>query len=62
MLSKILVSIMMLINVIFISFLVDNLIATLSFWILSGISIFYFLTKEISLPYLIETVVTDPPY
>ena len=47
MLSKILVLIMMLINVVFISFLVDNLIATLSFWILSGISIFYlFYEKE----------------
>ena len=47
MLSKILVLIMMLINVVFISFLVDNLIATLSFWTLSGISIFYlFYEKE----------------
>ncbi len=47
MLSKILVSIMMLINVVFISFLVDNLIAILSFWILSGISTFYlFYEKE----------------
>lgn len=41
MLSKILISIMMLISVIFVSFLVDNLIVTLCFLILSGMSIFY---------------------
>jgi hypothetical protein len=40
-LAKILTSIMMLINVIFIAFLVKNLIVSLTFLVLSGLSIFY---------------------
>ncbi|MGG1686854.1 hypothetical protein [Pseudalkalibacillus sp. NRS-1564] len=41
MLAKILASIMMLISVVYIAFLVKNLIVTLSLLILSGMSIFY---------------------
>jgi 4-amino-4-deoxy-L-arabinose transferase-like glycosyltransferase len=46
-LAKILASIMMLMNVIFIAFLVNNLIITLTLLVLSGMSIFYlFYEKE----------------
>ncbi|WP_281243135.1 hypothetical protein [Anaerobacillus alkalidiazotrophicus] len=43
MFAKILASITILINVIIITFLVDNFIATLAFWILSGMSVFFVL-------------------
>lgn len=47
MLAKIVATIMILINLIFILFSVDNLIATLAFWILCGIAIFFlFYEKE----------------